>query len=150
MKNPFVKYVLIAISFCFVIGIGVVTYVFNKPQRNVADEKPAYTVTATEIFNEFTTNEALANQKYLSGKSGKIIQISGSVSEIIAQADTALTISIKDNEMVEGGILCSIDKNEIAKAAEFKIGDKVVLKGECTGYVDLTGEVTFSKCVILE
>lgn len=150
MKNPVVKYVLLAISFCFVIGIGVATYVFNKPQRNVADEKPAYTVTATEIYNEFTSNEAQANQKYLSDKNGKIIQISGSVSEIIAQADTALTISIKDPEMVEGGILCSIDKNEIAKAAKFKIADKIVLKGECTGYVDITGEVSFSKCVVIK
>lgn len=150
MKNPVVKYVLIAISFCFVIGIGVATYVFNKPQRNVEDEKPAYTVTAIEIYNEFTSNEAQANQKYLSDKNGKIIQISGSVSEIIAHADTALTISIKDAEMVEGGILCSFDKNEISKAAKFKIGDKVVLKGECTGYVDLTGEVSFSRCVVVE
>jgi hypothetical protein len=150
MKNPIVKYIVIAFSFCFVIGIGIAIYVFNKPQRNVTDEIPAYTVTASEIYNEFTLDEAQANQKYLSGKSGIIIQISGLVSEIIAHADTVLTIGIKDAEMEEGGIICSVDKNEISKATKYKIGDKVVLKGECTGYIDLTGEVSFSKCVIIE
>lgn len=150
MKKTVVKYVLITIGICFVIGTAIAIYVFNKPQRNVADEKPAYIVTATEIYNDFTSNEALANQKYLSDKSGKIIQISGSVSEIIAHADTVLTIGIRDDEMMEGAILCSIDKSEIAKAAKFNMGDKVVLKGVCTGYLDLTGEVTFSKCVVIE
>ncbi|NDP20161.1 MAG: hypothetical protein GZ091_03650 [Paludibacter sp.] len=150
MKNNLVKYVLIAFSFCFVIGIGIGTYLFNKPAMNVAEEQPVYTVTAAQIYNEFSMNETQANHKYLSDKNGKIIQISGTVSEIIAQGDTALTISLKDSEMTEGGILCSMSKNEIADASSFKIGDKIVLKGECTGYMDLTSEVSFSKCVVVQ
>lgn len=150
MDNKIIKFTLFAAGAAVVLGLCVAIYMFYKPQRNVANEKASFTLTAGELYKEFSTNEVQANQKYLSDKNGKIIQLSGTVSEIIAQADTAISITIKDDEMKVGDILCSVGKTDISKAAKFKTGDKIVLKGECTGYMDLTNEVSLSKCVIVE
>lgn len=150
MKSIILKFVLFCAAIAVIIGLSVAIYMFFKPQRNIADEKPVYTITAGELYKEFSTNEIVANQKYLSDKNGKVIQISGLVSEVIAQADTAVSITIKDTTMPIGDILCSVGKNDLAKATKFKKGDKIVLKGECTGYVDLTNEVSLSKCVIVK
>jgi hypothetical protein len=150
MKRLILKYVFFAAGIAVIAGLSVAIYMFFKPQRNIAVEKPAYTITSGELYKEFSTNETVANQKYLSNENGKIIQISGVVSEVIAQADTAVSITIKDSTMAVGDILCSVGKNDLAKAAKFKVGDKIVLKGECTGYVNLTNEVSLSKCVIVK
>ena len=150
MKKKILKFSLFSAGLAVVLGLSIATYMFYKPQRNIANEKASFILTAGELYKEFSTNETQANQKYLSDKNGKIIQLSGTVSEIIAQADTAVSITIKDAEMKVGDILCSIGKTDISKAAKFKTGDKIVLKGECTGYMDITNEVSLSKCVIVE
>lgn len=149
MNKKILRFTLFAAGAAVVLGLCVAIYMFYKPQRDVVGEKPSFTLTAGELYKEFSTNEPQANQKYLSDKNGKIIQLSGIVSEIIAQADTAVSISIKDKEMKIGAILCSVGRNDVSKASKFKVGDKIVLKGECTGYMDLTNEVSMSKCVIL-
>jgi translation elongation factor EF-Ts len=150
MKSNALKLAIIFAAIAVVIGLSVAIYLFNKPHMNVAAEKPAYTLSAAELYKEFATNETLANQKYLSDKNGKIIQVSGLVADIIAQGDTAVSISIKDSTMAVGDILCSVGKSEVPKAGKFKVGDKIVLKGECTGYMDLTNEVSLSKCIVIE
>lgn len=150
MKKNILNFILYAGAVGVLIGICVAIYIFNKPQRDVASEKPAFTLTAGELYRDFSTDEAQANEKYLLGNSGKIIQVSGSVSEIIAQQDTALSIIIKDSLMAMGAILCSVDRTNIAKTSKFKVGDQIALKGECTGYMDLTNEVSLSRCVIVE
>jgi hypothetical protein len=150
MNNKILKFTLFAAGVVVVLGLCIAIYMFYKPQRNIANEKASFILTAGELYKEFSTNETQANQKYLSDKNGKIIQISGTVSEIIARADTAVSITIKDDDMRVGDILCSVGKTDISKAAKFKTGDKIVVKGECTGYMDLTNEVSLSKCVIIE
>ncbi len=145
-----IKYGIYSFIVCLIIGIGVGVYLYNKPQRDIEGEKPVYTLTASELYIEFSTNEALANQKYLSDKNGKVIQISGTVSNIILQGDSAISFMLTDKNMVIGDILCSVDNEDLTTASKVKKGDKISLKGECTGYIDLTNEVSMSKCFILE
>jgi hypothetical protein len=119
---------------------------FNKPKRDISKTKPEYTVTADQLLTEFTKNEQSANKKYLSESGGKVIQVSGIIAEIEQKGDTTLTISLKglsDSQRIN----CSMENTGIPKAKSLKAGDKVSIKGECTGYLDITNEVSMVNCV---
>jgi hypothetical protein len=128
----------------------VVIYMFNKPHMDIASEKAEFSLSAAQLYQEFKTDENTANKKYLSGANGKVIQISGIVSEKITGDKGELTLSLKEQAMAEGAISCSMDSTNIAKANTFKVGDKIILKGQCTGYIELTSEVSMNKCVVIE
>lgn len=148
MKSKIVLYGIIIVAFGLLAGISVVVYVFNKPKRDVAKTAAEYTLTASQLMAEFTQNEQAANAKYLSAESGKVISISGTISEITQAGDTILNILIKEPDMGPGSINCSIDKSEIPKAKLLKTGEKVTIKGECAGYLDIINEVSLVKCVL--
>jgi exonuclease VII large subunit len=149
MKKNWIKYGLIIGVVGIVALIIVATYMFNKPQRNIANEKAEFTISAAQLYNDFATNEQTANTKYLSEANGKVLQIEGIISEMVDGQDGNLVITLKDASM-EGGISCTLVKDETAKAKKFKTGDKIVLKGECTGYIEITSEVDLIKCVVIE
>jgi hypothetical protein len=128
----------------------VVIYMFNKPHMDIASEKAAFSLSAAQLYNEFKANENTANKKYLSEANGKVIQVSGIVSEIIKGEHGGLTLSLKEQSIADGGVSCSIDSLNIEKASKLKVGDKVVIKGQCTGYIELTSEVDLNKCVIIK
>ena len=60
-----------------VAGIGYGLYVWNKPHRDVKDEK-GIIISAAAIFDSFAVNETRANTLYLN----KAIQVTGEVTDI--------------------------------------------------------------------
>src|ERR1035437_300852 len=135
MKNKILKYGIWVVLIGLLAGICIAIYMFNKPKRDISNTKPEYTVTAEQLLTEFTKNEQAANAKYLSESGGKVIQVSGIVAEIDQKGDTTLTISLKglsDSQRIN----CSMEKTGIPEAKSLKVGDKVSIKGECTGYLD--------------
>lgn len=147
MKNKIVKYGIFIVLIGLLAGISVAVYMFNKPKRNIASAKPEYSVSADQLLTEFTRNEQAANAKYLSEASGKVIQVSGIIAEIEHKGDTTLNISLKGHANTSS-INCSMEKAEIHRAVSLKVGDKVAIKGECTGYLDITNEVQMVKCIL--
>lgn len=150
MNKKVVKIGFISLGSLILIAIGIAFYMYNKPHQNIAKSEAEYKVTATQLYRDFSTNETKANQKYLSAASGKVIQVSGIIGQIINDTHGGLTLVLKDPAMGDGGINCSIGSRDIDKAKTLKIGNIVTLKGECTGYLDITGEVTLVKCVWIE
>ena len=128
----------------------VVIYMFNKPHLDVASLKPDFSLSAAQLYKEFKTDENNANKKYLGGANGKIVQVSGVISDIITGEHGLITFTVKDESIGEGGVSCSIDSTNLNKAGKVKIGDTVVIKGQCTGYIELTNEVDLNKCFIIE
>lgn len=150
MKNKIVLYGIIIVAFGLLAGVSVAVYVFNKPKRDVAKTAAEYTLTATQLMTEFTQDEQAANAKYLSAAYGKVISVSGTIGEINLAGDTTLNILLKEPTMGPGSINCSMQKSEIPKARSLKVGDKVAVKGECAGYLDIINEVSMVKCLIEE
>ena len=146
MKNKILTYGIWVVLIGLLAGICIAIYMFNKPKRDISNTKPEYTVTAEQLLTEFTKNEQSANAKYLSESGGKVIQVSGIVAEINQQGDTTLNISLKglsDSQRIN----CSMEKTGIPEAKSLKAGDKVSIKGECTGYLDITNEVSMVNCI---
>lgn len=124
------KVILIFLVLILVI-IGAYQYLY-KAHRDITTEKGSYTITVTEIFSEFQTNENSANAKYLD----KTIEVTGDLSNI----DVA-TKSIVINDK-----LFATFKDGIPKS--LKPNSKIKLKGRFLGYDALVEELKMDQCVL--
>jgi len=149
MNKKIIKYGIVIICLGGLIGMGALSYMLFKPKRNIANTKAEYSISASQLLTEFTQNEPAANAKYLSMAFGKVIQVSGILAQKTEVGDTTLTLSLRVPDTKDGGISCSMDKNEIAKGRLLKVGDSISVKGECTGYIDITNEVQMIKCLVV-
>ncbi len=124
-------------------GIGIVAgaavgyYLWNKPHKNMSSTKAAYSIDAQSLFETYDADEAEANQKYL----GKVIAVSGVVSQIV-EGEKKTIVLATDNGVF--GVKCELDPFSTVKFPEYKAGQQVTLKGECTGFL---GDVVLVRCV---
>ena len=123
------KIAIASIALCL-IGFSGYQYVMHGGARDLSTEETAFTVTATAITTEFSTNLESSNKKYLE----KPIAISGKVTAVTG---TQITL---DNT-----VICSLKKQETS----IKNNQSVSIKGRVVGYDDLMGEVKIDQCFII-
>lgn len=137
----------IMIGIIIVIAIlGVVWYVFTQKFTDTINEKADFTLTALDLIKEFNANDKLANKKYAE----KIIIVTGVVSKV-ENADTTVNIKIADSTIGSYAIFAFQQQN-LQETKTIKIGDKVSIKGSCSGgaYSQIleTEFITFKRCVL--
>ncbi len=88
-----------------------------------------YTISATEMLNEFISSDSLANEKYRE----KIIVVNGNVSQIDRTSDS--TTIIRFDDPAGSYIAFSFDKDQYELVKNIKAGDPVSLKGSCSGSI---------------
>ncbi len=139
------KIVLIIAIIGIIGGLATVYYVFNKPQRDIEGEIPAYTLSAQTLFDEYNSDEDAANLKY----GNKVLQVSGNIIEI---TNDNFEVSITLNDDMEG-INCSLDSLAIIKEKSeinaLKTGNNITLKGKCDGF-DMIMGVVLTRCYIIK
>jgi flagellar basal body-associated protein FliL len=130
-----------------VIGAGVGLYLFFKPTKDFAKSKADFTVTAEQLFTEFSKNETASSAKYVSND--KTIELSGTVQSITDNSDSTKTIILAAGSP-DGDISCTLTKGQSATA---KVVEKqsITLKGQCTGLQELIAkEVILIRCAIAQ
>ena len=132
------KKILIVILLLIAIGGAIGIYQWNKPKRTADDEKPAATLTAEDLFNQFATNEAAANTSYLN----KIIQVNGKVLTF-EKSSTEFVIYLETSDVL-GTVSCTLIPGTEITATE---GSDVTIKGICTGYLT---DVVLTQCVLVQ
>jgi len=136
MKKNKIKIALIVLLVLLVVTvIGVKTY--NKPHVDVVKTEAKYKLDAQQLINSFITDEDKASKKYVN----TIIQVSGEALEI-----SHGTISIK-YENSASTVLCNLLPKEDEKLKTIKKGDKIKVKGICTGYLL---DVVLVECVLIK
>ncbi len=124
-------------------GFGVYLYVFHKPHRNVGSEKPAFTLTASELIKEFSEKEDVTYKLY----GDKALQVTGKIADI-AKKGNDITVILEDKS---SGVSCSFEAEYFQKNAEkinaMKVGDDVTVKGKCDGF-DMIMGVVLTRCVV--
>ncbi len=123
--------VLIIVLLLLALGSIVGYKIWNKPFKNPL-EGEAIKITALQLFNEFITNESLAQKKYVPQKLGdKILEVNGEIKETGKNdiGETYYTLKTFD-EMF--GVKCVMDKGE--KITNAKAGDNITVRGFCDGY----------------
>lgn len=126
------KKVFILAIILIVIGFGTYKYIY-KDHRDIAKEEANYTVTVQEIFSAFTTNDSLANAKYLD----KTVALRGKISNIDF-----------DNKIITVDEKLSARFNE-KLPQNIKSQDSINLKGRVVGFDDLLEEIQMDQCTIV-
>ena len=140
--NKTFKYLLIALGIIgLLIAVGLFSF-YNAPKASVKEKAVDFTLSATELFQEYAENQAVADQKFID----QVMQVSGKIFEISTdqQGATVFLLSTSEND---AGVLCTFELGEKNKIANKKIGDAITLKGVCTG---MLMEVVLNRCRVIE
>lgn len=141
LKSIILSVILVALAFA-----GGILYVSTKKFTDITKEKVDYTINAFDLINEFTNNDSLANKKYAE----KIITVTGLVTEV-ESADTTVNIKMADTTSGSYAIFAFQQQN-LTEAKAIKEGDKVSIKGSCSGgaYSQIleTEFITFKRCAL--
>jgi len=145
MKKKLLKIGIILFGIGLLSAFGVYMYVFHKPHRNVEAEKPAFIINASDLFNEYSTNEEGGKTKF----QNKVLQVTGSIAEVTIGEDEA-TIVLVD---ATSGISCAMDSLVAVqmkdKIKTLKVGENITLKGKCDGFDAIMG-VVLTKCYFID
>jgi hypothetical protein len=130
----------------FIVAVVLVfAYFFYKEyQRKPGDisaVQPTATIDASVIVNLYENDEQKANGQYL----GKVIQVSGLITDIIKQQDTIVNVFVGDSNSLHK-ISCLLDKRHFADIEKYTTGQPIVIKGICTGFLL---DVELNRCVIV-
>ncbi len=118
------------------VAVAAYYYVMNKPHRSVEDET-ALSISAESLFQSFQENETDANAKYLNN----VLQVEGIVKSVEMNTDGNIVIVLETADSMFG-VNCTMDKE-----ANVKGGDKIILKGICTGYL---ADVVINQAVLIK
>jgi len=128
----------------FVAGFLFVHFVINKPQPDFEKLKPAFTLDANMLYNNFKTSKETASRLY----NGKVIEIKGKLSRV-ENVDTLTIAVFSFNKGMFGdeGIRCSMTKKYSAEAKKLKPDGVTRIKGFCTGYNET--DVVMEHCSLI-
>jgi hypothetical protein len=128
--------VLVIVLLAAVLAVVVV----NRPAAGVAEKKADFSLSAADLIQAFSENEAEADRLY----SGKVLEVHGKVKEIISH-ETA-PILIIGNTGGTMNVSCYLQAEKPDPLAEIQEGDDVKVKGICNGMLT---DVMLDKAMIL-
>lgn len=135
--NKNFKTVAIIILILIAGGSAVGYVMWNKPKRNVENEK-GIEVTSAGLVKEYQANEAEANKKYLD----KAIQVTGTVGEVKNNQDGKPTVTLTSDDAFTG-VFCTMKENNAQPVA----GAVVTIKGICSG---MLSDVRLREAVVVK
>jgi hypothetical protein len=119
------RFVLGVIVVALLSGFGYAFYIWNKPARNVSNEK-GIKITAVAIFDSFANNERAANISFLN----KAVEVTGIVTNVKINQAGNTVVYLQSNDPVFG-VNCTF-KQSPGKIVK---GERITFKGVCTGYL---------------
>ncbi|MGD0756148.1 MAG: hypothetical protein ABR927_13925 [Bacteroidales bacterium] len=137
--KPYIKIALFVVFFAAVSAILVALILYNKKHIDTATAKPDFIITATALQKEFEDNEATASARYIN----KILEVTGNIATVTPTDSTHLNISLKTGSEMSS-VICAIPA--IISPAQLKTGEKVTLRGECSGFLM---DVLLKNCAII-
>ncbi|MFT7443050.1 MAG: hypothetical protein ACI9Q3_001428 [Maribacter sp.] len=124
-----IKKIIFGILILGIIGSFVAYKIYNKPHVNVGEASVDLRISADKILNDFILDETLANETYLE----KIIEVTGVISDIKKEREKGI-IALKTNDDF-ASVLVHLSEEATKKISSLKLGQTIVLKGICTGYL---------------
>lgn len=135
------KYLLFGALGIVAIGAIVGYMMWNKPHKNIVKAAPDLVMESANLFSDFETDEAAANTKYLN----KLIQVTGVVKLVTKDDDGKVSI-VLDSGSELAGVICELDELTEHPRTDFQEGEKLTIKGICTG---MLMDVVLVRCVVV-
>ncbi|MGB0165254.1 MAG: OB-fold protein [Luteibaculum sp.] len=131
------KKIIIAVVVLAALGGAYGLYLFNKEVEGLETVEADAALSAEKLFTAFENDEQEANTMYL----GKVLEVSGQVANV--NTDAAAIVVNMESGSDFGYVQCKMDSNQTA--VDFKAGDEIRLKCQCTGYLM---DVVLNRCVV--
>ncbi len=149
-KKKIIKIAGIIILIGFLIGGGVVYYLFNMPHRNITAAKTDIVISADMVVNEFLTNPTSANDKYLDEEGeSKILEVNGIISSINKDFNGNTEIVLKSNES-KAGVSCTFTAETNSSTVNLTIEQPVSIKGVIRSGASFDADLEMYENVIME
>jgi hypothetical protein len=133
----------------FVVGLIsaflVYKYVYNKPHPDFESMSPDYSLSAQELYSNFTSDKTTSETKY----NGKVIEISGALSKVETTDSLVIAVfALNQGVFGDEGVRCSMLKKYHDETKLIAPGTQVKIKGYCTGFNDT--DVIVEQCGIIK
>ncbi len=149
-KRKVIKVVLIVVAIGIAAAASIVLYLFNKPHRDVQSADVNFTLTASDLVQEYLTDPKAGNLKYLddSGDS-KIIAVTGTVRSISRDMNNQLVVLLQDDGD-KAGVSCTFSAATNAAAEKLTAGQTVTIKGVIRSGAGYDADLDLYEDVIIE
>lgn len=146
------KIIRITLSVLLVIAFALAFYAyreFNRKNESLVQNKSEFSVTATDLIQEFSSNEISATAKY----SGRILEVEGVIKKVERDEKGFYTIILGDTSALSS-VRCSVDSLYSKQAAGLATHTTILVKGVCTGFnadeLGLGADVLLNRCVTIK
>lgn len=128
-KSKAIKWGLIIFLLIFIAGIVVALSMYYMPHRDIQSTSPDYTMTVSQLTEEYLEGSKQANEKYLSedGES-KILLLTGMIKSISENLNGQKVLLLKE-AVDKAGINFTFVEGEAYDFSLLKIGQEVSIKG---------------------
>ncbi len=134
----------------FIIGGATIAYMFNMPHQDIQSSKTDYSLTSTQIVQEYLENIQSANEKYLADDgNSKILEISGVISKISEDFNRQIVVLMKA-EGSKAGVSASFTEETNANASQLIVGQTITIKGVIRSGAAYDEDMDLYENVILE
>lgn len=138
--KTYVKISLAVVSLLALAGILGALYMYNMKHTDMAKAKPDFVISASSLLKVFEENEADASVKYIN----KIIEVDGVIQSVKTSDNNIVNISLA-TESDFSSVIATF--TSIGDYTQFKAGDKITLRGECSGFLM---DVLLNNCAVIK
>jgi hypothetical protein len=149
MKKKKLKVIILAI---LIVAACITMYAvmeYYRKNESLAEIKPAYTVSADNLIQEFTVNAPLAGKKYL----GKVIDVHGLCKGIEQDSHGYYTV-VLSGEIPGTSIRGTIDSTMNNQTLMLKPPVHINIRGMLTGYnpdeLGLGADILLNRCILIK
>lgn len=143
-RNNILKAALILFVAGMISAGLVYQFVINKPHRNYEKARPAYIVSASDLFQSFRSEREEAEKKY----NGRVVLLTGKLDKVELADGLVTGVFVFDQGMFgDEGVRCAMLPKYEESINAVPEGSEVQVKGFLTGYNDT--DVILEQCSLI-
>ena len=120
-------------------------FVINKPHTDYEKAKPAYIISAADLYDSFISDRTASEEKY----NGQVILLNGRLDKVEISGELVTGIFIFEQGVFgDEGIRCSVLPKYVSNIKAIPQGSMVQLKGFLTGYND--SDIILEQCSVIQ
>jgi len=145
MKKLLIIVLILAITGLIAAALVFKFYV-NKPHDDIEKAAPDYSLTAREIWKQYTSGYRTADSLY----TGKVIELSGTLNRTDKSDSIVYVVFVMEVDSIFGdkSVRCEMLHKFNNEILTFASGTPVKIKGFCTGFDET--DIKFNKCSIVK
>lgn len=138
--------IVVTLLFAVALAALYVYWEYNRTHKDTLDLNADYSVTASDLLKEFEWDESATSKKYWD----KVVLVDGYVKELTKDDRGVYSVVLGDTGSMSA-VRCSMDSIHNKDAGNIKQGNRIAMKGICSGFTSdalLGSDVVLVRCVV--